>query len=44
LSLSVCDHQSLEAVFAVDMEAWEHFGVFEEIEADHTGQLVVQLL
>ena len=37
LSLSVCDHQSLEAVFAVDMEALEQFGVFEGIKADGTG-------
>ena len=44
MSLSVCDHQSLEAVLAVDMEALEQFGVFEGIEADGTGQLVFQLL
>jgi hypothetical protein len=44
LSLSVCDHQSLEAVLAVDMEALEQFGIFEGIEADGTGQLVFQLL
>ena len=37
LSLSVCDHQSLEAVLAVDMEALEQFGVFERIKADGTG-------
>ena len=44
LCLSVCDHQSLKAVLAVDMEALEQFGVFEGIEADGTGQLVLQLL
>ena len=44
MSLSVCDHQSLEAVLAVDVEALEQFGVFEGIEADGTGQLVLQLL
>jgi hypothetical protein len=38
------DHQLLEAVLAVDMEALEQFGVFEGIEADGTGQLVLQLL
>jgi hypothetical protein len=44
LSLSVCDHQSLEAVLAVDMEALEQFGVFEGIDADGTRQLVLWLL
>ena len=44
LSLSVLDHQSLEAVLAKDMEAVEHLWVFEGIEADSTGQLVLQLL
>jgi hypothetical protein len=38
------DHQLLEAVLAVDMEALEQFGVLEGIEADGTGQLVLQLL
>ena len=38
------DHQSLEAVFAVDMEALKQFGIFEGIKADGTGQLVLQLL
>jgi hypothetical protein len=38
------DHQLLEAVLAVDMEALEQFGVFEGIEADGTSQLVLQLL
>jgi hypothetical protein len=42
--MSICDYQSLEAVLAVDMEALEQFGVFEGIEADGTGQLVLQLL
>ena len=44
LPLSVCDHQSLEAVLAVDMKALEQFGVLEGIKADGTGQLVFQLL
>jgi hypothetical protein len=44
LFLSVSDHQSLEAVLAIDMEALEQFGVFEGIEADGTGQPVLQLL
>ena len=34
----------MEAVLAVDMEAQKQFGVFEGIEADGTGQLVLQLL
>ena len=33
----VLDHQSLEAVLAVDMEALEQFGVFKGIEVDGTG-------
>ena len=44
LSLSILDHQSLEAVLAVDMEALEQFGVFEGVKANGTGQLVLQLL
>ena len=44
MSLSVCDHQSLEAVLAVDVEALEQFGVFEVVETDGTGKLVLQLL
>ena len=44
MSLSILDHQLLEAVLAIDMEALEQFGVFEGIKADCTGQLVLQLL
>ena len=40
----VLDHQSLEAVLAVDVEALEQFRIFEGVEADGTGQLVLQLL
>ena len=38
------DHQSLEAVFAVDVEAVKKLGLFVGIETDCTGQLVFQLL
>jgi hypothetical protein len=31
------DYQLLEAVFAIDVEALEQFGVFEGIKADGTG-------
>ena len=34
--MSVMDHQLLEAVLAVDMEALEQFGVLEDIKADVT--------
>ena len=34
---SILDHQSLEAVLAVDMEALEQFGVFEGVKANGTG-------
>ena len=34
----------METVLAVDMEALEKFGVFEGLEADGTGQLILQLL
>ena len=44
MSLSILDHQLLEAVLAVDMEALEQFGIFEGIKAYGTGQLVLQLL
>ena len=44
LSLSVLDHQSLEAVLAKDMETIQHLWVFEGIKADGTGELVLQLL
>ena len=40
----VSDHESLEAVLAIDMETLEQFGIFEGIEADGTGELVLQLL
>ena len=33
----VLDDQSLEAVFAVDMEALEQFRILECIKADGTG-------
>ena len=36
------DHQSLEAVFAVDVEAVKKLGLFVGIETDCTGQLVFQ--
>ena len=44
LSLLVLDHQSLQTPLAVDVEALEQFRVFEGVEADGTGQLVLQLL
>ena len=44
MSLLISDHQLLEAVLAVDMEALEQFGVFEDIKADGTGQLVLWFL
>ena len=44
LSLLVLDHQSLQTPLAVEVEALEQFRVFEGVEADGTGQLVLQLL
>ena len=42
LSLSVFDHQLLEAVIAVDMEALEQFWVLEGIKADGTGYQLLE--
>ena len=37
------DHQSLETVFTVDVEAVEKLGILVGIETDGAGQLVLQL-
>ena len=41
LSLLVFDHQSVETLLAVDMETLEQFWIFEGVEADGTGELVL---
>ena len=40
----ILNHQLLKAIFTKDMKALEQSGIFVEIEADTTGELVLQLL
>ena len=42
--LVILDHKSLEAVFTKHVKALEKSGIFVGVEADSTGELVLQLL